>query len=138
MFCSLHGLSGLTSLRNLHIDANLDHIPDMLRQIDSPRLEHIIIEASPYMLDAAIPEVLARAIYEATCTKKHPARMVSFVCTPDMAQSQKPDFEALPRMRDRLLQVEVLKDLHKQRKLHILRRVQCPISGWASWEVESL
>ena len=47
------GLSSLTAaLRTLHIDANLDFVSETLRQMPSLRLEQLIVEASPCMLDA--------------------------------------------------------------------------------------
>lgn len=136
LFSASHGLSALASLRTLHIDSNLNCVPDMLRQIGSPHFEHLTIEASPYMLTATDPDALACAISDVTCAEGHRTRRTSFICTPDMAQSRKPDFEALFDMRDKLLQVETLQDLHKRKKLQILRRTRCPISRWASGKLE--
>ena len=78
------GLSSLTAaLRTLHIDANLD-----FRQIPSPHLEQLIVEASLCMLDATQYWTPADAVHHLICSPDHPARAVSSICTPHKAQSR--------------------------------------------------
>ncbi|KAH9914681.1 uncharacterized protein B0H18DRAFT_1125342 [Fomitopsis serialis] len=119
LFCAQGGLTGITLLQSLQLDAQLQHVPAILRQIESPSLVDITVRATPSMLPTCDLDELARSLRSGSLASARPR--FSLICECELNRILHPDYAAWDRMRDAFR--EALKDLRDEGRLRFLRHV---------------
>ncbi|TFY52443.1 hypothetical protein EVJ58_g10015 [Rhodofomes roseus] len=118
--CFNDGISGLTSLRAFTLKVHLQHIPSILRHIQSRDLKHLTLETSARTLSASDLDDLAHVLTTGVLATARPN--VTIICFP--LRDIRSDAAAMADMSNKL--ATSLKDLEKEGRLDILWPIPRP------------